>query len=151
MGLAIDSSDEALSPSHEQNATGSIPHPPSIKPMIGKEQAVFPPRRNRRSHSHCRLKYPSPGLAASSKRSQRSTRDICTSPTSDAGFDRVGLSLLNQNDSDRLSEDWCLCESSSTLPPFPIRPTQPEHQFFLRFSSESIHLFLTFQTRWAGL
>ena len=47
MGLAIGSPDEAISSSHEQNVTGSIPHPPPIKPTIGKEQAVFPPKTNR--------------------------------------------------------------------------------------------------------
>ena len=47
MGLAIGSPDEAISSSHEQNVTGLIPHPPPIKPTIGKEQAVFPPKTNR--------------------------------------------------------------------------------------------------------
>ena len=51
MGLAIDSSDEALSPSQEQDATESIPHPPPINPTVSKEQAVSRSAR-RTSYSH---------------------------------------------------------------------------------------------------
>jgi HD-like signal output (HDOD) protein len=105
MGLAIDSSDAATSPSHEQNATESIPHPSSIKPTVGKDQTVFPPREQ--PIVPIRTK-PLETLQAFQD-SLQAAKDLngllgtfVQSLHRDAGFDRIGLALLNQNDSDLL-------------------------------------------------
>ncbi len=105
MGLAIDSSDESMAPSHEQNATESIPHPPSIKPTVGKEQAVFPPRDQSVAPI---LAKPLETLQAFQD-SLQAAKDLngllgtfVQSLHRDAGFGRVGLALLNPTDSDLL-------------------------------------------------
>ncbi|WHZ28524.1 MAG: hypothetical protein OJF51_003322 [Nitrospira sp.] len=155
MGLAIDSSDEAMLPSHEQNATRSIPHPP-IKPTIGKEQAVFPPR----NEPAAPIRTKPLEILQAFQDSLQSAKDLngllgtfVQSLQRDAGFDRVGLALLNQNDSDLLVGRLVLGVN-------PQHPTSVPYQahsagnisFSSRFSSESIQsIFLTFQTRWAGL
>lgn|GEM_PF-693404 len=135
MGLAIDSLDEAMSSSHEQNATESIPHQPPIKPTIGKEQAMFPPRNE--SATPIRTK-PLETLQAFQD-SLQAAKDpngllgtFVQSLHRDAGFDRVGLALLNQNDSDLLVGRLML----GANPPAPYLRSlsgslSREHQFFL--------------------
>jgi hypothetical protein len=135
MGLAIDSSDEAMSPSHEQNATRSILHPPSIKPTIGKEQAVFPPR----SEPAAPIRTKPLEILQTFQDSLQAAKDLngllgtfVQSLHRDAGFDRVGLSLLNQNDSDLLVGRLVL----GVNPPAPYLRSlsgslSREHQFFL--------------------
>ncbi len=135
MGLAIDSSDEAMSPSHEQNATGSIPHPPSIKPTIGKEQALFLPQ----SEPAAPIRTKPLEILQTFQDSLQAAKDLngllgtfVQSLHRDAGFDRVGLSLLNQNDSDLLVGRLVL----GVNPPAPYLRSlsgslSREHQFFL--------------------
>ena len=134
MGLAIDSSDEAMLPSHEQNATRSIPHPP-IKPTIGKEQAVFPPR----NEPAAPIRTKPLEILQAFQDSLQSAKDLngllgtfVQSLQRDAGFDRVGLALLNQNDSDLLVGRLVL----GVNPPAPYLRSLSgslswEHQFFL--------------------
>ena len=135
MGLAIDSSDEAMSPSHEQTATESIPHPPSSKPTIGKEQAVLPPR----SEPAAPIRTKPLEILQAFQDSLQAAKDLngllgtfVQSLHRDAGFDRVGLSLLNQNDSDLLVGRLVL----GVNPPAPYLRSlsgslSREHQFFL--------------------
>ncbi|MEK6786205.1 MAG: HDOD domain-containing protein [Nitrospirota bacterium] len=105
MGLAIDSSDEATSPSKEQDPTESIPHSPPINPAVGKEQAMSPPRDE--PTAPIRTK-PLETLQAFQD-SLQSAKDLngllgifVQSLHRDARFDRVGLALLNPSDSDLL-------------------------------------------------
>lgn len=135
MGLAIDSTDEALSSSHMQNATESTPHPSPIKPATGKEQSVLPPRDE--SATPIRTK-PLETLQAFQD-SLQAAKDLNSllgtfvqSLHRDAGFDRVGLALLNQNDSDLLVGRLVL---GVTPPALYLRSLSGslsrEHQFFL--------------------
>ena len=135
MGLAIDSSDEATPPSHERNASESIPHPSSIKPTVGKDQAVLPPQD--KPAAPIRTK-PLETLQAFQD-SLQAAKDLngllgtfVESLHRDAEFDRVGLALLNQNDSDLLVGRLVF----GVTPPAPhLRSLSGslsrEHQFFL--------------------
>ena len=135
MGLAIDSLDEAMFSSHEEHATESILHQPPIKPTIGKEQTMFPPRNE--SATPIRTK-PLETLQAFQD-SLQAAKDpngllgtFVQSLHRDAGFDRVGLALLNQNDSDLLVGRLVL----GVNPPAPYLRSlsgslSREHQFFL--------------------
>jgi HD-like signal output (HDOD) protein len=126
MGLAIDSSDETMSPSREQTATESIPHPPAGTPPAVTNQAA--PIRTK----------PLETLQAFQDLLQ-AARDLngllgtfVQSLHRDAGFDRVGLALLNQNDSDLLVGRLVL----GVTPPAPhLRSLSGslsrEHRFFL--------------------
>ena len=96
MGLAIDSSDEAMSPSREQNATESIPHPPAITPPAGTNQAA--PIRTKPLETLQAFQ----DLLQAAKDLNGLLGTFVQSLHRDAGFDRVGLALLNQNDSDLL-------------------------------------------------
>lgn len=135
MGLAIDSSDEATSPSHEQNATASIPHPSFIKPTVGKDQAVAPAQDK-----------PAPPIQAKPLETLQAFQDslqaakdlngllgtFVQSLHRDAGFDRVGLALLKQNDSDLLAGRLVF----GVTPPAPYLQSlsgslSREHRFFL--------------------
>jgi len=126
MGLAIASPDEATSPSKEQDLTESIPHSPAITPPTGTNQAA--PIRTK----------PLETLQAFHDLLQ-AARDLngllgtfVQSLHRDAGFDRVGLALLNQNDSDLLVGRLVL----GVTPPAPhLRSLSGslsrEHRFFL--------------------
>lgn len=126
MGLAIASPDEATSPSKEQDLTESIPHSPAITPPAGTNQAA--PIRTK----------PLETLQAFQDLLQ-AARDLngllgtfVQSLHRDAGFDRVGLALLNQNDSDLLVGRLVL----GVTPPAPhLRSLSGslsrEHRFFL--------------------
>ncbi len=126
MGLAIASPDEATSPSKEQDLTESIPHSPAITPPTGTNQAA--PIRTK----------PLETLQAFQDLLQ-AARDLngllgtfVQSLHRDAGFDRVGLALLNQNDSDLLVGRLVL----GVTPPAPhLRSLSGslsrEHRFFL--------------------
>ncbi len=121
MGLAIDSSDGATSPSKEQGPTESIPHPP-----VGNEQAA--PIRTK----------PLETLQAFQD-SLQAAKDLngllgtfVQALHRDAGFDRVGLALLNPSDSDLLVGRLVF----GVDPPAPhLRSLSGslsrEHQFFL--------------------
>jgi transcriptional regulator with GAF, ATPase, and Fis domain len=125
MGLAIDSSDEAIS-SHEHDTIESIPHPPLISPTVSNEQAA--PIRTK----------PLETLQAFQD-SLQAAKDLngllgtfVQSLHRDAGFDRVGLALLNQNDSDLLV-GRLVC---GVTPPAPHLQSlsgslSREHRFFL--------------------
>ena len=135
MGLAIDSPDEALSPSNEQDATESIPHQPTTNPTVGKEQAVVPPRDEPPAPIRTR---PLETLQAFQD-SLQAAKDLnglletfVQSLHRDAGFDRVGLALLNPNDSDLLVGR----RVHGVRPPAPYLRSlsgslSREHQFFL--------------------
>jgi HD-like signal output (HDOD) protein len=121
MGLAIDSSDGATSPSKEQGPTESIPPPP-----VGNEQAA--PIRTK----------PLETLQAFQD-SLQAAKDLngllgtfVQALHRDAGFDRVGLALLNPSDSDLLVGRLVF----GVDPPAPhLRSLSGslsrEHQFFL--------------------
>jgi HD-like signal output (HDOD) protein len=126
MGLAIDSSHEAASPSHEQGTIELISNRPLIKPAVDKETAA--PIRTK----------PLETLQAFQD-SLQAAKDLngllgtfVESLHRDAGFDRVGLALLNQNDSDLLVGRLVL----GATPPSPYLRSisgslSREHQFFL--------------------
>ena len=128
MGLAIDSSDEATSPSHEQNPTASIPHSSSITLAVAQPSKPAAPIRAK----------PLETLQAFQD-SLQAAKDLngllgtfVQSLHRDAGFDRVGLALLNQNDSDLLAGRLV----SGVTPPAPYLQSlsgslSREHQFFL--------------------
>lgn len=134
MGLAIDSSDEAIS-SHEHDTIESIPHPPPISPTVSNEQAVVSPRDEQAAPIRTK---PLETLQAFQD-SLQAAKDLngllgtyVQSLHRDAGFDRVGLALLNQNDSDLLV-GRLVC---GVTPPAPHLQSlsgslSREHQFFL--------------------
>lgn len=136
MGLTIDSFHEAMSPSNEQDTTESIPHPPPIKPTVGKEQTVFTPREE--PAAPIRTK-PLETLQAFQD-SLQAAKDLngllgtfVQSLHRDAGFDRVGLALLNQNNCDLLAARLVL----GVTPPAPYLRSlsgslSREHPFFLK-------------------
>jgi HD-like signal output (HDOD) protein len=134
MGLAIDSSYEAIS-SHEHDTIESIPHPPPISPTVSNEQAVVSPRDEQAAPIRTK---PLETLQAFQD-SLQAAKDLngllgtyVQSLHRDAGFDRVGLALLNQNDSDLLV-GRLVC---GVTPPAPHLQSLSgslslEHQFFL--------------------
>lgn len=135
MGLAIDSSDEALSPSPEPNAAESISHPPPIKATADKELTVSPPR----DEPATPIRSKPLETLQSFQDSLQAAKDLNSllgtfveSLHRDAGFNRVGLALLNQNDSDLLVGRLVL----GVNPPAPYLRSlsgslSREHQFFL--------------------
>jgi hypothetical protein len=135
MGLAIESSDNAMVSSNEQDTTASTYHPPSTKPTTGEKQAVSPIQAE--STAPIRTK-PLETLQAFQD-SLQTAKDLNSllgtfvqSLHRDAGFDRVGLALLNQNDSDLLVGRLVL----GVTPPAPYLRSlsgslSREHSFFL--------------------
>ncbi|MDF0667863.1 MAG: HDOD domain-containing protein [Nitrospira sp.] len=135
MGLAIDSSHEAMAPPPKEDATESLSHPPPIKGTLGKEQATLPPREESVAPV---LAKPLETLQAFQD-SLQAASDLngllgafVQSLHRDAGFDRIGLALLNQNDSDLLVGRLVL----GVAPPTPYLRSlsgslSREHQFFL--------------------
>jgi hypothetical protein len=104
MGLAIDSSDEAIS-SHKHDTIESIPHPPPISPTVSNKQAVVSPRDEPATPIRAK---PLETLQAFQD-SLQAAKDLngllgtfVQALHRDAGFDRVGLTLLNPSDSDLL-------------------------------------------------
>lgn len=136
MGLAIDSFHEAVSPLNEQDATEAIPRPPAVEPKVGKEQAMLPPREE--PVAPIRTK-PLETLQAFQD-SLQAARDLNSllgafvqSLHRDAGFDRIGLALLNQNDSDLLVGRLVLGVAPPALYLRSLSGSlSREHQFFLR-------------------
>ena len=134
MGLAIDSSDGVMS-SNEQDVTESTPHPLPIKPILSKEQAVFSPR----NEPAIPIRTKPLETLQSFQDSLQAAKDLngllgtfVQSLHRDAGFDRVGLALLNQNDSDLLVGRLVL----GVDPPAPYLRSlsgslSREHRFFL--------------------
>jgi len=96
MGLAIASSDEATSPSKEQDPSESIPHSPAITPPAGTNQTA--PIRTKPLETLQAFQ----DLLQAAKDLNGLLGTFVQSLHRDAGFDRVGLALLNQNDSDLL-------------------------------------------------
>ncbi|NGZ97724.1 MAG: hypothetical protein CV089_16650 [Nitrospira sp. WS110] len=135
MGLSIDSSDEPIPPPTEMNATGAIPHPSPKNQKVGSKQAVVPPRDEPAAPIQTK---PLETLLAF-QNSLQAAKDLnsllgaCVqSLHQDAGFHRVGLALLNQNDSDLLVGKLVL----GGTPPAPYLRSlsgalSREHQFFL--------------------
>lgn len=136
MELSIDSSEEPIPPSTEPDATGSIPDPfPINNQPVGNEQAVVPPRDEPAAPIQTK---PLETLLAF-QNSLHAAKDLnsllgaCVqSLHQNAGFHRVGLALLNQNDSDLLIGRLVLCGN----PPAPYLRSlsgslSREHQFFL--------------------
>ncbi|OQW34428.1 MAG: hypothetical protein A4E19_18380 [Nitrospira sp. SG-bin1] len=132
MGLSLGSSDEIMPSSHEQGPAGSIP---PIKPTVDKGQTVVTPQKE--PTAPIRTK-PLETLQAFQD-SLHAAKDLngllgtfVQSLHRDAGFDRVGLALLNQNDSDLLVGRLVL----GVTPPAPYLRSlsgslSREHQFFL--------------------
>ena len=135
MGLAIDSPDEVIAPSSEQDTAQSTSHSAYVKPPIGMGQAGSPPRDK-----------PAPPIRTKPLETLQAFQDSLQAATDlngllgtfvqslhrDAGFDRVGLALLNQNDSDLLVGRLVF----GVTPPAPhLRSLSGslsrEHQFFL--------------------
>ena len=126
MGLAIDSSDGATSPSKEQGPTESIPHSPTITPPASTNQAA-PIRTNPLETLQA-----SQDLLHAAKDLNGLLGTFVQSLHRDAGFDRAGLALLNQNDSDLLVGRLV----AGVTPPAPYLRSlsgslSREHQFFL--------------------
>jgi hypothetical protein len=140
MGLVIDTSDEAVAPLAEQDAIEPIPHQSSAKHTAGEGQALSP-------HKDAATGNPLPALIRINpletlqafQASLQKAKDLnsllktfATSLHQDAGFDRVGLSILNSNDSDLLAGRLALGAA-------PIAPylqaisgsLSREHEFFL--------------------
>lgn len=126
MGLAIDSSDGATSPSKEQGPTESIPHPPTITPPASTNQAA-PIRTNPLETLQAFQ-----DLLHAAKDLNGLLATFVQSLHRDAGFDRAGLALLNQNDSDLLVGRLV----AGVTPPAPYLRSlsgslSREHRFFL--------------------
>ena len=135
MGLGIDAPGETLAPSHIQNASEPISHTPPGTPATDKDPSVFPPRDE--SATPIRTK-PLETLQAFQD-SLHAAKDLNSllgtfvqSLHRDAGFDRVGLALLNQSDSDLLVGRLVL---GVTPPALYLRSLSGslsrEHRFFL--------------------
>lgn len=135
MGLSIDSSEEPMPLSTELDATGALLQPLPMNQTAGNEQAVVPPRDDPATPIQTK---PLETLLAF-QNSLQAAKDLnsllgaCVqSLHQDAGFHRVGLALLNQNDSDLLVGRLVLGGN----PPAPYLRSlsgslSREHQFFL--------------------
>lgn len=135
MGLALESSDDALVSSNEQDATVSTSHPPSTKPTTDGKQGVSPIQ----AESTAPIRSNPLEILQAFQDSLQSAKDLngllaafVKSLHHDAGFDRVGLALLNQNDSDLLVGRLVL----GVTPPAPYLRSlsgslSREHSFFL--------------------
>lgn len=135
MGLSIDSSDEPIPPSTELSVIGSSPHPSPTNQTNDNKQAVVPPRDEPAAPIQTK---PLETLLAF-QNSLQAAKDLnsllgaCVqSLHQDAGFHRIGLALLNQNDSDLLVGKLVL---GGTPPADYLRSLSGslsrEHQFFL--------------------
>ncbi len=135
MGLSIDSSEEPMPPSTELEAIGALPQPLPMNHTAGNEQAIGPPRDDPAAPIQTK---PLETLLAF-QNSLQAAKDLnsllgaCVqSLHQDAGFHRVGLALLNQNDSDLLVGRLVL---GGNPPALYLRSLSGslsrEHQFFL--------------------
>ncbi len=135
MGLSIDSSEEPIPPTADPDTTGSTPEPFPINQPVGNEQAVLPPRAEPVAPIRAKpletLQVFQDSLQAA--KDLNSLLGACAqSLHRDAGFHRVGLALLNQNDSDLIVGRLTLGGN----PPAPYLRSlsgslSREHQFFL--------------------
>ncbi|MBM4127886.1 MAG: HDOD domain-containing protein [Nitrospira sp.] len=140
MGLALDPSDEAMVPSTEHDTLEPIPPPsPATQTGCGEESRAphQSPIPEDTPAAPIRMK-PLETLHAFQDSLQEAKdlnsllRAFATSLHQDAGFDRVGLSILNSNDSD-------LLVGRLVLGATPLKPylqaisgsLSQEHQFFL--------------------
>ena len=126
MGLAIDSSDETTSPSKEQDPAEWIPGSPSVTAPTGEKQAA--PIRTKPLETLQAFQ----DVLQAAKDLDGLLGTFVQSLHRDAGFDRVGLALLNQNDSDLLVGRLVF----GVTPPAPYLRSlsgslSREHRFFL--------------------
>ena len=140
MGLVIDNSDEAIVPTVEQETIEPIPHQSSAKQTVGEGKPLSP-----RKESPTENAPPAPirinpfetlqafqDSLQGAKDLNSLLRTFAASLHQDAGFDRVGLTILNPNDSDLLIGRLVL--GATPLAPY-LRALSGslsrEHQFFL--------------------
>lgn len=140
MGLTLDTSDESVVSSTEPDTTESIPHKSSANQTGVERQTSTPPTStvpDATVTAPIRVK-PLETLQTFQDSLQEAKdlnsllRTFATSLQQDAGFDRVGLSILNANDSD-------LLVGRLVLGAAPLKPylqaisgsLSQEHQFFL--------------------